>query len=82
MRDVGFDAFTFAQRDVLLDDYAVVNLGASYALTDQIQVYGRLENAFDADYEEIYGFNTAGAAAYGGIKIRLDEPEPEAEPLK
>lgn len=82
MRDVGFDAFTFAQRDVRLDDYAVVNLGASYALTDQVQVYGRLENAFDADYEEIYGFNTAGAAAYGGIKIKLDEPEPAADTLK
>ncbi len=34
------------------------------------------------DYEEIYGFNTAGAAAYGGIKIKLDEPEPAADTLK
>ncbi|MEZ5923775.1 MAG: TonB-dependent receptor [Hyphomicrobiaceae bacterium] len=83
MRDVGFDAFTFAQRDVLLDAYTVVNLGARYAVTDQIDVYGRLENAFDADYEESFGFNTAGFAAYGGIKFRFEEPETAvAETLK
>jgi vitamin B12 transporter len=76
MHDIGFDAFTFAQRDVLLDAYTVVNLGARYAVTDQVDVYGRLENALDEDYEEAFGFNTPGFAAYGGIKIRLEEPEP------
>ncbi len=83
MRDVGFDAFTFAQRDVMLDAYTVVNIGARYAVSDQIDVYGRLENALDEDYEETFGFNTAGFAAYGGIKIRLEEPEQAvAETLK
>jgi vitamin B12 transporter len=82
MRDVGFDAFTFAQRDVLLDDYTVVNLGARYAVTDAIDIYGRLENALDEDYEETFGFNTAGFAAYGGIKFSFEEPEPAADTLK
>lgn len=83
MKDVGFDAFTFAQRDVTLDAYTVVNIGARYAVSDQIDVYGRLENALDEDYEETFGFNTAGFAAYGGIKFRFEEPEPAvAETLK
>ena len=76
MHDLGFDAFTFAQRDVLLDAYTVVNLGASYQVSDQINVYGRLENALDEDYEEAFGFNSAGFAAYAGLKISLEEPEP------
>lgn len=83
MHDLAFDAATFAQREVLLDAYTVVNIGARYAVSDQIDVYGRLENALDEDYEETFGFNTPGFAAYGGIKIRLEEPEPAvAETLK
>lgn len=80
MQDIGFDAFTFAQRRVLLDAFTVVNLNASYEVASDVQLFGRVENAFDADYEETFGFNTAGVAAYAGMKIKLggDAAEPEA----
>lgn len=54
---------------VTVDDYVVVNLAAAYRATDAITVFGRLENALDEDYEEIFGYSTAPFAAYGGIKI-------------
>jgi vitamin B12 transporter len=51
-----------------LDDYEVVDMNASFALTPGLTVFGRLENALDEDYQEVPGFNTAGRAAYAGVR--------------
>ena len=51
-----------------LDDYEVVNLNASYEVVSGLQVYGRVENLMDEDYQEVPGYNTTGAAAYAGIR--------------
>lgn len=53
---------------VTLNDYVLVNLGADYKLNDNFTLYGRVENAFDQNYEEVYGYNTPGATAFVGIK--------------
>jgi len=52
-----------------LDAFEVMDITANYRINDSFQVYGRLENAFDEDYQEITGFNTPGAAAYVGFKL-------------
>jgi vitamin B12 transporter len=62
---------TFAMVDVPLDDYEVLDLSLSYAINSRMEVTGRIENALDEDYQEIIGFNTAGRAAYAGLKIRF-----------
>jgi vitamin B12 transporter len=54
---------------VELDSYTLLNLSATYALTDRIQVHGRIENLLDEDYEEVYGYGTAGQSVYGGVKV-------------
>ncbi len=54
-----------------LEDFGVFDLTASYQLTDSLRIYGRFENAFDEQYEEVIGFNTAGSAAYIGMNFRL-----------
>ncbi len=51
-----------------LDDYQVLALTASYQLQPGLQLYGRLENALDEDYEEIPTYNTSGAAGYAGVR--------------
>jgi vitamin B12 transporter len=51
-----------------LDDYEVVNLNASYDLTDSLNLYGRVENLLGADYEEVPNYNSPGAAAYAGVR--------------
>jgi vitamin B12 transporter len=56
---------------VELDDYDVVDFTASYQLTEQIKFYTRVENAFDEDYQEVTGYNTPGAAVYGGVKLQF-----------
>lgn len=57
-----------AQR-VELDDYTVVGLSGSYRLFDGAAVVARVENLFDEEYEEVLGFSTPGASAYGGFKL-------------
>ena len=42
---------------------------ARYKLQPGVEVFGRIENVFDADYQEVYGFETAGIAAYAGLKL-------------
>ena len=71
MQDFAFDAFTFAQRQVTLDEYTVVNLAAQYNVTENVQLFGRVENLLNEDYQETFGFETAPVAAYGGVRIKL-----------
>jgi len=51
-----------------IDDYEVVNINASFEVLDGLQVYGRVENLLDEDYEEVPTYNTSGAAAYAGVR--------------
>ena len=37
-----------------------------------MKLFGRIENLFDVDYEEIYGFGTPGISAYGGVRFKIN----------
>lgn len=52
-----------------LDDYTVARLFGSVALTDNVELYGRLENVFDLDYENTSGFEAAGFGVFGGVRM-------------
>ncbi|MBN8831155.1 MAG: TonB-dependent receptor [Sphingomonadales bacterium] len=54
-----------------LGGYALLELRIAWALSDRFELHGRLENAFDRDYETAYGYATYGRAAYGGVRVRL-----------
>lgn len=56
---------------VALDDYEVLDLALSYAPSAKLEIYGRIENALDEDYEEVVGYYTAGRSAYGGVRLRF-----------
>jgi vitamin B12 transporter len=51
--------------------YTVADFDASYALTGNVSVYGRIENLFNADYEEVRSYNTPGRAGYVGLKVKM-----------
>lgn len=51
-----------------LDAYTLVNLASSYQLNETVQIFSRVDNLFDENYEEIAGYGTAGLSAYAGIK--------------
>ncbi|MGK9475277.1 TonB-dependent receptor plug domain-containing protein [Melioribacter sp. OK-6-Me] len=59
-----------AQR-VELSPYTLVNFSVSFKLTDKIRLYGRIDNIFNEDYEEILYYGTYGRSLYGGIKLSM-----------
>ena len=65
-RDVDFDTFT----DVTLGDYVLVTVSGRYRLSESIELTARVENAGDADYQDVFGYATPGIAAYGGLRVR------------
>jgi vitamin B12 transporter len=56
-------------RNRTLDDYVTVNLNATYDWRCNCQLFGRIDNLFDEDYEEVAGFGVAGISAYGGVNV-------------
>ena len=54
-----------------LDGYALAGLRASFPVGDHLEVYGRIDNLFDADYATAYGYGTYGRSAYGGVRVRF-----------
>ncbi|MGH1350441.1 MAG: TonB-dependent receptor plug domain-containing protein [Methyloligellaceae bacterium] len=60
---------------VTLDDYVLVNLAGSYKVKPNVELYARVENLLDEDYQEVFGYETAGISAYAGIKIKLGTNE-------
>lgn len=74
MQDLGFSAVTFASERVTLDGYWLVTAAASYEIAPGMELFGRVENLLDQDYEEVFGFNTAGLAAYAGLRFTFEEP--------
>lgn len=50
--------------------YVLVNIAASYKVTRWLEVYGRIENAFNRRYEEVFGFRGTRIGAFAGIRLR------------
>ena len=46
---------------------------ASYKVQPGVEIYGRVENVFNQKYEEIFGYNTPGIAAYAGVRLTFDD---------
>ncbi len=53
-----------------LGGYAVFDATAAYDVTEGAEVFGRVENLFDQQYQEVDTYGTAGRAAYVGVRLR------------
>ncbi|MNC89725.1 vitamin B12/cobalamin outer membrane transporter [compost metagenome] len=52
-----------------LDEFVLVSLAGSYEMTESIELFGRVENLLDEDYEEVFGNNTPGIGVYAGFRV-------------
>ena len=52
-----------------LGSFGVVSASATYDLNKTVQLFGRVENLGDQQYEEIVGYGTAIRSVYGGVKL-------------
>lgn len=61
----------YAVGRVDLEDYVVLDLSGNYQLSEQAEVYGRVENVGNVQYQEVTGYNTSGSAAYAGVRYKF-----------
>lgn len=69
--DLAYTDPSYIPVRVSLQEYVLVNLAAEYRLSDALSLFGRVENLFDEDYEEVFSFATPGRSAVGGIRARF-----------
>lgn len=70
VRYVG-ETFDNPANTAKVDAHALVDLRASYPIDDHLEVYGRIENAFDEDYQTVRNYGTAGRGVFGGVRVRF-----------
>ena len=49
--------------------YTIVNLTGDYVITDQIKVFGRVDNLFNTHYQNPTGFLAPGLGVFGGVRV-------------
>lgn len=57
-----------AANNYVLQSYTLLDLRASYPLNETFEVYGRVENAFDDNYETTRNYSSPGRGAYVGLR--------------
>jgi len=61
----------WSATQVTMDSYTLLHATGSCDILEYFQVFIRLDNILDAEYETVKGYGTAGFSAYGGIKINF-----------
>ncbi|WP_198670703.1 TonB-dependent siderophore receptor [Oceanicella sp. SM1341] len=67
-KDWAYDA-AYTRSVVSLDSYTLVNLAAAYKVSEAAELFARVENLFDTEYEEVYTYGGAGRTAYAGLRV-------------
>ena len=65
--DVDFQTF----GRTTLDGYALASVRAAVPIGDAFEVYGRIENLFDAKYQTVSGYGTYGRNAHVGVRAKF-----------
>lgn len=62
-------SFDNASNTRKLNGYVLVDLRAAFPVTRNIELYGRIENLFNEQYETSYRYGTPRRAAYAGVRL-------------
>lgn len=69
--DTFFPPWPTPSQTVTMDDYTLININANYSASDKLDIYLRLDNLLDDDYEEVFGYQTLGFGASLGMRFSL-----------
>ncbi|APG63590.1 hypothetical protein LPB140_04765 [Sphingorhabdus lutea] len=53
-----------------LDGYILAGIRASYPVTDNVEIFGRVDNLFDSDYEVVRRYNVLGRNIFAGVRLK------------
>lgn len=65
------DFSSFPSARVKLESYTIVDFTVNYKLLSNMKLFGRVENLFDADYEEVLFYGTLRRSFYAGFVFDL-----------
>jgi vitamin B12 transporter len=65
------DSFDDAGNFNRLDGYQTVTLRSSLPIGEKVELFGRIENLFDADYQTAAGYATAGRGVFVGVRAAM-----------
>lgn len=68
---IGGSRWDNSANSLRVDGHTVVNLRGSYAVTENVEVFGRVENLFNEHYEVVYSYGTPGRSAYAGLRVKM-----------
>lgn len=61
------DNFPFDR--VRLDSYWLAGARLAYAVRPEVELFARVSNAFDSDYQDVFAYRTEGRGIYAGIRL-------------
>lgn len=64
-------SFDNASNTRRLKSYVLTDVRVAYPLNDTFELYGRIENLFDQQYETLYRYGTLGRGAFAGLRARF-----------
>ncbi len=70
--DIFFPPWPDPSETVTLGNYWLLDLAAQYRATPSVTLFARSSNLLDEDYEQVYGYQTPGRAAYLGVRVNFD----------
>ena len=65
------DYSSYSPVRTTLAGYGIVDIAITYKASDSLDLFTRVDNLFDQEYEEVLGYGTMGCAAYGGVKVKI-----------
>ena len=54
-----------------LDSYWLAGARVAYRIDQRLELFGRIHNAFDADYQDVVDYRTEGRSVYAGLRVAL-----------
>lgn len=64
-------SFNNAANTQRLKPYTLVDLRASYPITDRIELFARMENVFEQTYQTVLNYGSLGQTSYAGMRYRF-----------
>ena len=66
--DVYYPPYPEPSQVVIMDAHTLLNLNMNYSASDKLEIYVHLDNAFDKDYEQVFGYKTLGFGVSVGLR--------------
>ncbi len=67
----GREELSFGAANFDIEDYTTVRFTAAFAVSDRVQLTGRIENLLDEDHTEVFGYPSLGRGFYGGVALNF-----------